>query len=650
MKCKQLALRVLSTAAILSIVTSCAAPAFAATYDLTVGDVSVSAESDGKQYVSQWTDKEHTNYAKDEAEKEIKHREDGHVTLTSRGKETSNTISVRSEKDQEAKIKLDDVNIDTRKEEERNSPYAKGDVAMKITGEGDVTLELDGKNELTSGLSNAGLQKNGSESTGTLTIQDENKKSGALTANGGFGAAGIGGSLSNDGERTEGTSNVLITGGEITANGGMYGAGIGSAGTYSAHEYKNDVTDITITGGKINATGGNGAAGIGGGYNGIGDVSGIHISDIKDSTITGGVMSAAIGGGCYNDPSAADRHNGGTVSDIRISDADITVIAGGSGTGIGTGYGQNVGENFVSITGDSHIVIKQSPNFRGVAGYDENWNPTTYFDYPDGTYIGTGSDVDRVHNNAPKPGTELELDFPCLVPGSLKYVNRLGELVKEIKGKDHQWDGGVITVPASCFTDGERTYTCQKCGVTRTEIIPAKGAHTWGEWSTVKEPTTTETGLRQRVCSVCGAEEEEEIPMLKIPDVPDDTPNSPEEPTTPTTPELPIVDVQSEDDDTPWLYVTDLSGLRILFDETEQDNTYVATADWADAVLTGSFDALDELEEDGIDTITFKTNQHSSTLSLQALRACNGGHFELTHIGDTAVLTVDDKPVEGLLY
>ena len=138
--------------------------------------------------------------------------------------------------------------------------------------------------------------------------------------------------------------------------------------------------------------------------------------------------------------------------------------------------------------------------------------------------------------------------------------------------------------------------------------------------------------------------------MLKIPDVPDDTPNSPEEPTTPTTPELPIVDVQSEDDDTPWLYVTDLSGLRILFDETEQDNTYVATADWADAVLTGSFDALDELEEDGIDTITFKTNQHSSTLSLQALRACNGGHFELTHIGDTAVLTVDDKPVEGLLY
>lgn len=75
------------------------------------------------------------------------------------------------------------------------------------------------------------------------------------------------------------------------------------------------------------------------------------------------------------------------------------------------------------------------------------------------------------------------------------------------------------------------TYTCTKCGVVKTEVIPAKGAHTWGEWETVKEATTTETGLRQRVCSVCGAVEQEEIPML--------TPAVPTAPAAPTTPAAP---------------------------------------------------------------------------------------------------------------
>ena len=167
MRYKPLALRVLSTAAMLSIVASCAAPAFAATYDLYTGDVSVSAESDGKQYVSQWTDDEHTHYAQNDKGKDINHLEDNNVTLTSKGEETKNTITVSAEKDQEAKVTLDNVNIDTR---DGDTPYAEGNAAMVVKGAGDVTLELDGSNVLTSGLYNAGLQKNDSDSTGTLTI------------------------------------------------------------------------------------------------------------------------------------------------------------------------------------------------------------------------------------------------------------------------------------------------------------------------------------------------------------------------------------------------------------------------------------------------------------------------------------------------
>lgn len=628
MKCKPLALRVLSTATILSIVASCAVPAFAVTYDLTLGDVSVSAESDGKQYVSQWTNSDHTQYASDD-NGEINHREDKNVTLTSHHEETSNTISISAEEGQEAKVTLDDVNIDTRDEEDRDSPYVEGDAAMVVTGAGDVTVELDGNSKLTSGLRNAGLQKNASDSTGTLTIQDKDGTDGSLTVTGGFQAAGIGGSLT-DGTISNGTTNITITGGDITAVGGMYGAGIGSAHTDPLHEVKNDVTNITITGGKITATGGNGAAGIGGGYNGIGDVSGIHISGIKDSTITGGVMAAAIGGGVYQDPNGADRHNGGTVSDVKIVDSDITVVAGGSGTGIGTGYGQNVGEDFVTIAGNSHITIKQSPNFQGVAGYDDDWNPT-YFDYPDGTYIGTGSDVDRKDGiggvSAPMNGTEMELDFPCLVPGSLTYVDKDGKTVKVIKGKDHQWDDGVVTTPASCFTDGVLTYTCKKCGAVKTEAIPAKGAHTWGEWETVKQPTTTETGLRQRVCGVCGVVEQEELPMLETAD--ESTP------------------VTDED-----LWVTTLDDVLQKYDVRQKGTERIYTSRFDDGILTGSMETVQKLAEDGVETITFVTNQHTSSFRVDALLAAAGnGQLALRHeAGAAPVLTVGGTEWSALLF
>ena len=574
MRYKPLALRVLSTAAMLSIVASCAAPAFAATYDLNKGDVSVSAESDGKQYVSQWTNDEHTHYAQNDKGEDIHHLKDDTVTLTSKGKETKNTITVSAENDQEAKVTLDNVNIDTR--EDKSDPYTGGDAAMVVKGAGDVTLELDGNNVLTSGLRNAGLQKNDSDSTGTLTIQDSNNTEGALTANGGLQAAGIGGSLSEDG-LAHGTTNITITGGNITANGGMYAAGIGSSHTDPTHEVKNNVSDITITGGSINATGGAGGAGIGSGYNSIGDVSGIHISGIKNSTITGGTLAAAIGGGIYQDPNTADSHKAGTVSDIKITDSDITIVAGGSGT-----------------------------------------------------YIGIGSDINRNPgaNYAPWNGIEFEPDFPCLVPGSLTYKDKDGTVVKAITGKGHPWDDGVVTTPASCFTDGVMTYTCTKCGVVKTEVIPAKGAHTWGEWETVKEATTTETGLRQRVCSVCGAVEQEEIPML-TPAVPT-TPTTPAAPTAPAAPTVPA----AENTSAPELRVLAPDSIPQTFTVKQSGTVRTYESPYNSGTLTGTMETLEYLQEQGAQTIVFTTNQRTSSFQISELLALvnEGDVFYLNHM------------------
>lgn len=59
---------------------------------------------------------------------------------------------------------------------------------------------------------------------------------------------------------------------------------------------------------------------------------------------------------------------------------------------------------------------------------------------------------------------------------------------------------------ATCTADGTKTAICTNgCGATDTvaDTGSAKG-HTYGEWTTTKEPTETETGIKERTCSACG--------------------------------------------------------------------------------------------------------------------------------------------------
>ncbi|MCR5782475.1 MAG: hypothetical protein K6G90_07020, partial [Clostridia bacterium] len=74
------------------------------------------------------------------------------------------------------------------------------------------------------------------------------------------------------------------------------------------------------------------------------------------------------------------------------------------------------------------------------------------------------------------------------------------------------------TVGAAAPTCGRAGYTgdvvCEDCGapISTGEVRPATGEHTYGDWSTVKEPTATETGEKVRVCGVCGDTQRETIP------------------------------------------------------------------------------------------------------------------------------------------
>ena len=165
-------------------------------------------------------------------------------------------------------LTLRDVKIDVS--DNRTYGDETGKAALSVQGKGSVEIELDGKNELKSGYKRAGLEKT---SEGTLTLKDDKKKAGSLTATGGKFGAGIGGGDYGSGK------NITITGGTVNAAGGEQGAGIGG-GTGGSGE------NITINGGTVEATGGDFGAGIGGGSWGSG----------SNVTVSGAAQVTAIAG------------------------------------------------------------------------------------------------------------------------------------------------------------------------------------------------------------------------------------------------------------------------------------------------------------------------------------------------------------------
>ena len=410
---QQLALRVLSTAALVAMVSSIATAAFAAEYDVTKGSVDILA-ADGEQRITQWEDKSKGTYVTDD-KGEIKDRLDDDITLTTKDKTTGetattgeiktthNAITIDAEKGNTAKVTLDNVNIDV---------YGSNKAALTVTGDGNTEIELNGDNTLISGRGHAGLEKADDVSHGSLTIKDDlnnngSKKEegqpgdvGSLNVVGKGGGAGIGGRKGSYDDTCQDTSNITITGGcikagpvdenleyytgkyqdmwgeynsgagiggassygdaknititgnaDVTAAGGYYSAGIGGS------EYGN-ATNITISGNaEVTASGSHSAgAGIGGGEDGMG--TDILIKDDAKVTAYAGYGSAGIGGG---------RYRGGSV---KISgSADVTAFGAQGGAGIGSG--ENVyGTSNDDVRCNTTVDISDKANVTAVGSYE----------------------------------------------------------------------------------------------------------------------------------------------------------------------------------------------------------------------------------------------------------------------------------------
>ena len=67
----------------------------------------------------------------------------------------------------------------------------------------------------------------------------------------------------------------------------------------------------------------------------------------------------------------------------------------------------------------------------------------------------------------------------------------------------HNWDDGVITTKATCTKDGVKTYTCEDCKTTKTEVVKALGHDYSKEWTIDKKATCTESGSKSHHCARC---------------------------------------------------------------------------------------------------------------------------------------------------
>lgn len=284
MRLKSALRRGVAAAVIAGIVVSSGIPAYAKTWDIASGDITVKGASD-----------ESGNYNEvKQGDNEFK-KDEGETVITGKSKE--HTVTIDTSKGN-VDVTFDDLKIDVsgKKEGDGNDdgPARESKAAVTVQGDHDATIELDGKNELKSGSYHAGLEKNdemsedGETISGKLTIKDDKGKDGSLTAEGGEGGAGIGGGKESTG------SSITIQGGAVKAVGGSNAAGIGDgAGRASGDTDDPNPGDLYICGdAEVTAKAGSQttdakAPAIGGKY---GEIPTENLSD-EEHKVTGGRLT-----------------------------------------------------------------------------------------------------------------------------------------------------------------------------------------------------------------------------------------------------------------------------------------------------------------------------------------------------------------------
>ena len=566
--------------------TTLTAPAFAKTWYIEEGDITVKAgDTEGTNKVSQGENPE---------------VEDTGTIISSKDKDTasSNTVTIEAEdKDDKVEVTLKDLNIDASRGSE---------AAVSVTGKGDTNIELDGDNELKGGDRHAGLEHNqtvdgeGNVTSGKLTIQDDNDKAGSLTATGGYFGAGIGGGSAKAGQVTitggtitatgedgagigggqgnmssnAGNADIEISGGTITAAGGDLSAGIGG-GTWGD-------ANIKITGDAVikNATGGAFGAGIGGGGGGNGDVT--ISGNAKIENAQGGITGSGIGGG-----------NGASGTVVIKDDSTVTATGGEAGAGIGGGY---AGLGDVTIEGNTMVNATGGVGSAGVGG-------------------GYGAENDEDGN-----GSQITIKSNESGAPNVTATGGESSIAEETKEKIPGGAGigsGVGDAKANITLEGKVTIVA-KAGEGNAAIGDRNGEQKF-------------SGLAEGSSITRYDSEGNDISL------PGDKVS-----VTETSSGGGSADASVQESVFPGLVVTDKDGQRISYTSIRGNNVLSLRVGRFTASLRASLATLRQLRAEGIDTITFQTILCSTTLSVDELLAMGGEDAEavLTHRLTASSLTV----------
>ena len=447
-----------------AMLTTLAAPAFAKTWYIENGNITVKAgKIEGTNKVSQG---------------ETTDEKDTDTVITNRDKDTasSHTVTINANgKNDKVEVTLKDVNI------EANSGPA-------LTSKGDVTLTLKGENHLTGG--NGGRYGgSGITSNGSLTITGGENDS--LTAQGGSSADGGSGSYGGDGIGSSsggltisgGTVNaaggsgsyggsgiysrggLTISGGTVTANGGGDGSNVRSGSGITSNG------GVTISGGTVNAAGGSGSYG----GNGIYSRSSLTISggtvnatgrDGKDGYGGGGIWSGSGGLTISGGTVTANGGNGGSgsyggdgigsIGGVAISGGTVTANGGNGGNG-----GDGICSSGIDLSGSLELTAKAgSPSGRVLSQNGDELDLNTIKDK-----LGPGAKVTATDAN----GKVNQVSIPRPVE------------LEESSSSSSSSDGGSAapSAPASPLPgltvtdkDGQRiSYTSTQSGNTLTVCV-----------------------------------------------------------------------------------------------------------------------------------------------------------------------------------
>ena len=567
--------------------TTLTAPAFAGTWYIEDGDITISAGESGNNVT------QNENTTENDPDTIITNREEG---------ASSHTVTIEAkDKDDKVEVTLKDVNIEA----------TGGKAAVSVTGSGNTTIELDGDNKLSGSGAHAALEHNqtvDSErnvTSGKLTIQDDNDKAGSLTATGGYFGAGIGGGSAKAGQ-------VTITGGTITAISGD-GAGIGGGQGNMGSNAGN--ADIEISGGTIEATGGYASAGIGGGTWGDANIKITGDAVIKNAT--GGVYGSGIGGGGGGNGdvtisgnakienaqggitgSGIGGGNGASGTVVIKDDSTVTATGGEAGAGIGGGY---AGLGDVTIEGNTMVNATGGVGSAGVGGGYGAENDED----------GNGSQITIKSNESGAPnvtatGGESSIDEETKekIPGGAGIGSGVGDAKANITLE------GKVTIVA-------------KGGEGNAAIGDMNGEQVF-------------TGLDGSITRYDSEGNDTTLPTDPGYPVPADTSSSGGS-----------ADASVQESVFPGLVVTDKDGQRISYTSIRGNNVLSLRVGRFTASLRASLATLRQLRAEGIDTITFQTILCSTTLSVDELLAMGDEDTEvvLTHHIRSSTLTVGGKAV-----